>query len=287
MSTASIGLLNEAEQLAKVADAIGRTYATELARVLRDMEGELRRLALEALTGSQTSLARAVRASRLRRQIQNALREAGYPQLSESATQQGLDRLLEQVEKLRGAAKLAQFTTTDHARLLALKEMARLDLVGQGEAISHALWRTLSQGLFSQRPIADVLDDLAEAIDVEVTEARTLYDTTVNVFARQVEAMKASGEPDEVFAYLGPIDAKTRPFCYERVGKVFTREQIDAWENGQLPNAFLTGGGYNCRHQPIALSKLSSLRKLVNTDQRMPEVQRRITEIEIGDRKAA
>lgn len=281
----SLTLLTEAEQLARVADEIGRTYATELARVLRDLERQLRALALEATTGSTTALARAVRAAKLRRQLQLALRDAGYPQLVEAASTSGLDRLIAQIERLRGAARLAEFTTMDHARLLALKALAKLDLVGQGEAISHALWRTLAQGLFSQRPIADLLDDLSDAIDVEAHEARTLYDTTVNMFGRQVEALKATGEPDEVFAYLGPLDVKTRPFCYERVGKVFTREQIDVMDNHQLPNVFITGGGYNCRHTFIAVSKLSALRKLVGTDQRMPDVERRLGEM--GDRKAA
>ena len=285
MSQTSIGLLIEAEKLAAVADAIGQTFARELAAVLRDLERELRRLASAALDGRQGPLARAVRAARLRRQIAQALRDAGFHQLAESSTSVGLDRLLAQVEKLRGAARLAEFTTADASRILALKELARLDLLGQGDAISHALWRTLAHGVFSQRPVADLLDDLADAIDVELTEARTLYDTTVNIFGRQVEAMKATGKPDEVFAYLGPLDIKTRPFCYERVGKVFTREQIDAMDNKQLPNTFLTGGGYNCRHSFIAVSKVSALRKLVGTDQRMPEVEARLGDL--GDRKAA
>jgi hypothetical protein len=59
-------LLTEAEKLAAVADAIGRSYATELGRVLRDLERELRRLAIDAKAGSQTALSRAVRAAKLR-----------------------------------------------------------------------------------------------------------------------------------------------------------------------------------------------------------------------------
>jgi hypothetical protein len=93
--------------------------------------------------------------------------------------------------------------------------------------------------------------------------------------------------PDDVFAYMGPLDRKTRPFCYERVGKVFTLDEIDTMDNGQLPNTFLTAGGYNCRHRFIAISKFSELRDLVGTSQRMPEVERRLSELPKGDRKAA
>lgn len=281
----SLALLSEADKLAKVADELTASYATELARVLRDLERELRRLALDAIDGSRTALGRAARAAKLRRQIQVALRAAGYERLAETATSARLDALVAQMEKLRGAARLAAFTSSDMTRILALKELAKLDLLGQGEAITHAIWRTFAQGLFSQRPINDLLDDLAEAIDVELHEARTLYDTTVSVFGRQVEAMKST--PDDVFVYVGPLDKVTRPFCRQHVGKVYTREQIDALDNKQLPNTFLTGGGYNCRHVWQAVSKLSALRDLVNTGQRVPEVEEALKRLPVGGRKAA
>lgn len=279
----SVALMTEADKLAAVADDVSASYATELGRVLRDLERQLRRLANDALQGSQTALARAVRTAKLRKQIQTALNESGYSRLAETATGRSLDAMVAQLNTLRGAAKLAQFTTSDLTRILALKELAKLDLLGQGQAMAHAIWRTFTYGLFSQRPINDLLDDLADALDVELHEARTLYDTTVNVFARQVEAMKST--PDDVYAYMGPADRKIRPFCHAHVGKVYTRPEIDAMDNGQLPNAFLTGGGYNCRHSWIALSKASELRDLVGTDQRITEVEQQLASV--GDRKAA
>jgi hypothetical protein len=279
----SLGLLSEAEKLARVADEVSAFYATELARVLRDLERQLRALALDAMEGSKTALSRAIRAAKLRKQIQTALRAAGYDHLAETATSHGLDRLVEAVSRIRGAAKLAQFVTSDLTRILALKELAKLDLLGQGEAIAHAVWRTFAAGLFSQRPINDLLEDLADALDLELAEARTLYDTTVNIFARQVEALKS--HPDDVYAYLGPADQKLRPFCHEHIGKVYTKAEIDALDNRQLPNVFLTGGGYNCRHSWVAVSKVSELRDLVGTNQRMSDVEAQLQAV--GGRKAA
>jgi len=261
----TLAILTEAETLAKVADAIGQAYATELGRVLRDLERELRRLVLEANAGSLTALARAVRAAKLRREIQKALEAAGFSDLTETATSASLDRLVEQMGKLRGAAKLAAFTTSDQTRILALKEIARLDLLGAGEELSHALWRTLAQGLYSQRKVVDLLEDLSDAVDVEASRLQTLYDTTVSVFGRQVEAMKST--PEDVFAYIGPVAEKLRPFCRAHVGKVYTRPEIDALDNGQLPNTFLTAGGWNCRHIFQAVSKFSALQDLVGTEE--------------------
>jgi hypothetical protein len=80
---------------------------------------------------------------------------------------------------------------------------------------------------------------------------------------------------------------KVRPFCHQHLGKVFTRDEIDALDNKQLPNPFLTGGGYNCRHQFIAVSQLSAWRKLAGTDQRIPEIEAQLDALETGGRKAA
>lgn len=287
MSDQVTALLTEAEKLAAVADAIGQSYATELARVLRDLERQLSVLILDAQQGSGTALTRAVRAAKLRKEIQKALDTAGYPHLTETATSDALDRLVAQLQQLRGAAKLAAFTTTDQTRILALQAVAKIDLLGAGDELAHALWRTLAQGLFSQRTAIDIFEDLADAVDVEESRLRTLYDTTVSIFGRQVEAMKSTGDADEVFAYLGPVDERLRPFCRAHVGKVYTRTQIDAMDNGQLPNVFLTGGGYNCRHVFQAVSKFSTLRDLVGTGERVPEVEDAIKALPVGGKKAA
>ena len=55
------------------------------------------------------------------------------------------------------------------------------------------------------------------------------------------------------YEYSGLDDKLTRPFCEHllEVGKAYTRAEIEKMDNGQLPNVFLTGGGWNCRHQWI------------------------------------
>lgn len=265
-------MLREADRVALVADEISASYARELQLVLRDLEGELRRLAIRASQGSQTALIRAARAGALRQQIRTALTAAGFDDLAGFATSTSLDRLLTQISRLRIAADVADFTTRDSTRLLALKALAKVDLLKHGDDLAHAVWRTLVYGLFSERRLPDLLDDLAMATDREFSDARTLYDTAVSIFGRQVEALKATGDPDEPFAYLGPADPKNRPFCHAHVGQVFSRRTIESLDNGQLPNVFLTGGGYNCRHNWIEVSKFSELYPLVGTPQRIPEV---------------
>lgn len=266
------GLLSAAEQVAAVADDLGRTFAKELQRVQIDLERELRRLLVDAQAGSRTATALAARGLQLRRQLREVLEAAGYDDLAATATTGGLERMAKAVEKLTLAAKVAKFTSPDATRIAALKELARLDLLAVGDEVAVALWRSTVQGLFSLRPANAILDDLADVLDDEMPKVRTLYDTTTSVFGRQVEALKSSGEPDELFAYIGPADSKVRPFCATHLGKVYSRKDIDAMDNGQLPNVFLTAGGWNCRHTFQAISKFSELVDLHGTGERIPEV---------------
>jgi hypothetical protein len=50
---------------------------------------------------------------------------------------------------------------------------------------------------------------------------------------------------------------------------------------------FLTGGGYNCRHTWIAVSKVSEVRKLAGTEERIPAIAAQVARQLAGGRKAA
>jgi hypothetical protein len=263
-------LLSSAEMLAQTADRLGASFARELATVKEDLDRELRRLVREAAEGSRTAQAQAGRAIALRSQVREVLTAAGFDDLAEASTVTGLERMVRAVEQLRVVAQAAAFTSRDATRIAALKELARLNVLAQGDEVAIALWRSLVQGVFSARSAVDILDDLAEALDQELPAVRTLYDTTVSIFGRQIEAMKSTGAPDEKFLFAGPVDAKMRPFCARHVGKVRTREAIDGLDNGQIPNVFLTGGGYNCRHTWVAVSRFSPLQDL-GEGERAPE----------------
>lgn len=54
------------------------------------------------------------------------------------------------------------------------------------------------------------------------------------------------------FLYYGNVSKNTRPFCIARVGKTFTKEEIDKWNSyswkGKSCDVWMCRGGYNCRH---------------------------------------
>lgn len=264
-------LIAQANQTALTGERLGLTFARELAKVWRDAEKELRRL-IERASGSSTDAIRATRAMVLKEQIRAALERSGYDRLIAASTQASAERMVEAVLSRATVAEIVAFTADVGDTIEALRQIASIDLFSQGDEVATALWRSLSQQLFTTRPVSEIIADLADALDREAKGVQTLYDTQVSVFGRQVESLKTKElGPEQPFLYVGPIDDVTRPFCLEHAGKVWTREKIDAMDNDQLPNVFLTAGGYNCRHSWIAVES-KELRGLANTDERAPEI---------------
>jgi len=240
---------DQAEQM----ETISRAFARELQQVLRLLDRQIRGLLDDLqrrgsrLVTTRDNLRRAVT---LRRDLSEALTRAGYSRLAERAVGDRLDTIAQAVlrDQPEGAARL---TRVDVEALAALRDGRLADLLGLGADAVSVIWRTTLDGVLGARPLDDLVDDIADVLDVSARQARVYYDTAVSTYARQVQALTSEGTPDELFVYVGPVDRKTRAFCRRLVGRVLTRAEIDELDNGIVgyPNVFLSGGGPNCRHQ--------------------------------------
>jgi len=85
-----------------------------------------------------------------------------------------------------------------------------------------------------------------------VRHGATVVDTQVNVFFRTANFTSALNAGVERFIYRGP--SPERAFCNRIVNKVFTLKEIQQLNNGQTSDVFATGGGFNCRHQWVAIA---------------------------------
>ena len=272
-------LIRAAQQTVDTAEQIGKRFARELAAVLRDTERRLPPLLREVTAGNRTAIVKAAQANRLRRELRQALERAGYDELVDVATAKPLDRMAQRVlAGRRLASASADLTHGIELRIAGLKALSLADLLDEGDDLARALWKATVRGVFGSRTIDDILADLADVLDHTEPQIATLYDTSVSIFGRQVEALQAGDAPETTFAYMGPVDSVTRPFCLRHVGKVYTREDIDELDNGQLDNVFLTGGGYNCRHVWQEVSQLSELQDL--GDGRIPEIATQLRDVD-------
>lgn len=253
MSSKLSQLQRRVEYEAVMQDAFVADFERELgalvSRFLRRVRAGLREWDADEAGRLLSETANLGRALAFRRQLGQWLEQEGFTRFAERVLDEPLDRLAESV--LRGskiANKAAKLSPDGLDALAAFKELRLADLLDVGEDISRLIANRALEGVLGMRPVDALVQDIADVMDVTTRQARTLYDTAVSTFTRQVEQMQATGEGDELFAYVGPVDDKTRAFCAERVGEVFTRDEIDAMDNEQLPDTFLTGGGYNCRH---------------------------------------
>ena len=90
-------------------------------------------------------------------------------------------------------------------------------------------------------------DDMARYAKQQVHDSLLQFDRTVNTkIALDAGATK--------FQYRGPDDEKTRDHCDKHVNKIYTIEEINEiwqgeWAGKINSNAFVSAGGYNCRHR--------------------------------------
>lgn len=112
----------------------------------------------------------------------------------------------------------------------------------------------LQQATYTSMSVDSFAKQAAHIADTTISRARTIADTAIAGMQRAAAVQAAAELPGEtVFLYTGPSDRVTRDFCEERVGKVYTTEEIAAMDNEQGLPVDLFGGGYNCRHswQPL------------------------------------
>jgi hypothetical protein len=276
---AAIDIQVAAEQTGVMVDRLTDTFAFELAQVLTLLRQRIRTLVRRLETDETgrvvATSANLRRALALRTDIRRALERAGYRRLANAALDVPLDRLAASV--LRGNATEAVSVSAN--TLTALRRVRFDELLNVGADIATTIWRTVLDGVTGARPLVDLVNDIADAMDTSARRARTIYDTALSIYSRQVGQSGATGEASELFFYVGPVDTRVRPFCLARVGKVYSRSEIDDMDNGQLPNVMLTGGGYNCRH---VFSRVSALdQELINlhgTGRRHDGVERRMSD---------
>lgn len=262
------------QSFASLADSESARFARELSRVLAALERDLVGLVAGVREGKRGVLSKVGRLLTLRKEIREALTRAGYSNLATRTSLDVVERMAQAAQAsaiVRESAALGQVTA---ARLKTLAALMREDLLGVGEALAHQVWRSAVFSIYTNRPVKDIVSDLATAIEKSRAQAQTLFDTQVSIVGRQVVAQEPN-TPEQAYLYVGPVDGKVRPFCMERVGRVFTRAAIDRMDNGSMPNVFVTAGAWNCRHSWMAVSD-PALIALADTGQLAPGFAERI-----------
>jgi hypothetical protein len=89
------------------------------------------------------------------------------------------------------------------------------------------------------------------------SKAQTVVNTALGQAQRKLhtEAAEAIPSNERLRWYVGPKDSANRGFCGAIVRKALTDEQISKLDNRQGVSALTGGGGYNCRHHWVPISR--------------------------------
>lgn len=193
------------------------------------------------------------------------MKDAGYPRLVRAfigefrGTLPFLNDVIENLGKEVGQDWRVNLRPSDQSILAGIQANIADSLTN---AVANVATAAMTRGMFGIGGLefGDLVQTLSDKLETSISTARTIADTGMSTFYRtatdrafQVIEKEQPKELEIKYRYSGPDDKLTRPFCRHllAVDKAYTRDRIGEMSNGQLPNVFLTGGGWNCRHQWI------------------------------------
>lgn len=247
-----------------------RGFETELQGMVASAEARVISELRERLTVTNGTIDRTPANQRVLRQaddmLMKAMERAGYSKLLEEfvggfpGQLPYFDQILQSISDNLKRPLRANLTKADQGLLASqqISTLENLQTVVDGTAAAAKRRALMSVGAL---PFADVAEEISQTFSRSIAEAVTLAETSTTMFFRTVtergfQKIEADLPEGAVrYRYEGPRDKLTRPFCKRMLsntrGKPLTRGQIEALDNGQIPNPFISGGGYNCRHQWI------------------------------------
>jgi len=153
-----------------------------------------------------------------------------------------------------------RFTSTDKDIINQLKNTAytQFDQFGEAakERIADAMYGSILSGdKFSDltRQVEGILEGHQDVRGRPMSQYASTYawDSIMN-FHNQVNTKKGEDAGLSSFLYFGNLISTSRSFCIRRAGNVYTKDEIQAWNDDSWPGKsgppFIYRGGYNCRH---------------------------------------
>ena len=240
----------EQELIRRRIDATDDDIALFVSRLDKFWSANLRRILAALKTGAQN----AVQAASILGSLQTALEAAGLTDELRALRKiygKQLDNIAETFAEVKSGDIFSRADRTTVETLVNFDESVITNKIYQAtDSLSSTLIRQVVTG--AKLDTNQLIEDFGATTAQQIT---TEMNTATSGFYRSMTQAKAKELDVEYFAYVGPLDDITRPFCKSRVNKIFTRSQIQKWDNGTNLPADIYGGGYNCRHDLVPMSK--------------------------------
>ena len=156
----------------------------------------------------------------------------------------GINAYMAATESLLG--DLPFFGATSEAKLLALQNVQRSNIVRLSGTIGESVRMSISQGIANRLNVDDISALIRRNLGRDVPRVDTIITSTLGTYQQSVIATMSDDLPaSTLYRYQGPRDKKNRDLCKTFLNdQPLTRAEIELEQSG----AFLDRGGYNCRH---------------------------------------
>lgn len=157
---------------------------------------------------------------------------------------------------------IAELTKLFTSNLASMREELR-------DGTLEVMQSELAQGFFNRSDLEELIFQYA---DGKAHYARTNARMVVSSYNRiGREQVRESADLQHGF-YYGDARVNTRPFCLRCIGKVFTLQDIEQMDNGQLSPVKIYAGGWNCIHSWLWVDPEwdEELKNKINTDPVVP-----------------
>jgi hypothetical protein len=231
---------------AAAAGVIADAAVEDLRRLEAALERDLLRilLSLDTLPGEDSLVRRQAQTSAaVLAQVRSRLEQEG-----ERLTGVVGQRAIEAVAAVLGAPP-ATLSVDVRRELDAIVGGQVADVVAVFKLAREEMRDAVARGITSGGSLADVIEEVRARLSTTYLRASAAVDAAIMAVGRRAvvsAARELEGELDLVYVYVGPRDAKNRPFCKLWVGKAVTDPA--RLDNGQGLPADDYCGGYNCRH---------------------------------------
>jgi hypothetical protein len=235
--------------------------------LIREIESLLRRLdnSNGELIGTRGALANA---RQIKSQVLSLMREMGYPvviSLAEQKVEDAAQNALRASMPPRSMDPMApgidaSFEAEAKASIERSVRGVLDEVAGLFADAEQEMRVAIDRGLSTAAPLEDVIDDVARALDTSFAKASAAVDAAIRGASTKatLEVADAASEAtgvEMVFELDGPIDSKTRPWCRQNVGRVFTRAALARLDNGTAFPAEIFRGGIACRHRWVTRTR--------------------------------
>jgi hypothetical protein len=231
-----------------------REIARFRAELERDLRGMARFLRDQLVKGAPDAL----EVERVRRTMESLL--ADYERIfgrAREALREIVAKVLEAVgDDLRARGITRELTTASQTTLVLQMGRGLDDLETLRVEQTGALRAVVTSGLRTGLNPREAFEELVGATGQTVGRVVSLVDTTTMAVDRVAVLEQSLDAGAELFLFDGPMDTLTRPWCADRVGKLFTRAEVDEVANDTGPNPpSAYGGGFNCRHRWVPVPR--------------------------------